>query len=103
VQQQLGAPSGNDSAVSATTDSMHSAQRTLSGKGESMVDTEKLLERGNPGLHLTAQGTEQTPVPEALPVMPMHGSNVSTQQPGQQPAGKKLSLRERMRLLKGSQ
>ena len=67
-----------------------------------MVDTEEYSERDNPDLRMTAPVAAPTLVPEAPPTVPLHGSNVSTQQPGQQPAGKKLSLRERMRLLKGS-
>ena len=81
---------------------MHSAHRTSSEMDKSMVDTEEYSKRDNPDLHMTAQIAEQTLKREALPMVPMHGSNVSTQQPGQQPAGKKLSLSERMRLLKGS-
>ena len=67
-----------------------------------MANTEEYSKRDNPDLHMTAQIAEQTLMREAPPMVPMHGSNMSTQQPGQQPAGKKLSLRERMRLLKGS-
>lgn len=100
-QQQSAAPTGNEPGVSAT-DSLHSAHRTWSGTDKSMVDTEEYSERDNPDLRMTAQVAEPTLVLSAPPTVPLHGSNVSTQQPGQQPAEKKLSLRERMRLLKGS-